>query len=95
MKLCALATLLVATCNAVSLQSLEAAAQPVPTELVQTTADADCQSESYPPPVYPGHEDDHGCDCCCDCDKDYYGPPVLDKCPGVLQLPTPSKCVLK
>ena len=36
-------------------------------ELVQITADA--EAESYN-------------DCCCD-DKDYYCPPVLDKCPGV------------
>ena len=94
MKLFSLATLLVATTTAISLKDVE----QVPTEFVQTTADtevdteveAEVDAEEYG--IHPGYPKNDHCDCD---DHDYYCPPVLEKCPGVLQLPAPCTTALK
>ena len=40
------------------------------------------------------HGDEYGYDHDCDDDNDYFCPPALEKCPGVLQPPGPCKTAL-
>ena len=63
-----------------------------PAELSQVDASSAAETASYPPePIYDDH---HRCDHCDDHDDQYYCPPALQKGPGVIQPPSPSKIAL-
>ena len=96
LSLAATLALLELSSNAISLDM-----QPLAVEtLVQTSADVDAEvdvdAEAEGGKGYgithvddPYYSDPHHDDC------QYYCPPVLDKCPGVLQPPGPCKLALK
>lgn len=58
---------------------------PAPEELVQVDTEAKADAAAYPPEPYSD-------DCCHD--DDYYCPPCLEKAPGVMQPPGPSKSAI-